>query len=172
MKNIRVKECVATCSGSWRVPRSTKGTSPLRGTGPAVTPGQALAAGGRGGGRRRRFFTRLQTSTPAPGTLTCRVTGTVSSWNSGPTANLTLTNTGITAINGGFLAFTLPGGQVVPFGWNTACAPASGWMRAKSVTRNGTIVPGASAGIGFQAARTGDTASPDWCSLQRHGLCR
>ncbi|WP_329282013.1 cellulose binding domain-containing protein [Streptomyces sp. NBC_01451] len=137
-----------------------------------MTPGQALAAGGRGGGRRRRFFTRLQTSTPAPGTLTCRVTGTVSSWNSGPTANLTLTNTGITAINGGFLAFTLPGGQVVPFGWNTACAPASGWMRAKSVTRNGTIVPGASAGIGFQAARTGDTASPDWCSLQRHGLCR
>jgi hypothetical protein len=44
-----------------------------------------------------KFFTQFQTSNPPPGTATCRVTSTVSAWNTGLTSNFTITNTGNTA---------------------------------------------------------------------------
>lgn len=112
-----------------------------------------------------KFFTQFQTSTPPPDTATCRVTSTVSAWNSGLTANITLTNTGTTAINGWSLAFSLPGGQTITSGWNADYSPASGRVTATSASHNATIAPGASVGIGYQATHTGDTASPGSYSL-------
>ncbi|MDT0478936.1 cellulose binding domain-containing protein [Streptomyces doebereineriae] len=107
-----------------------------------------------------KFFTQFQTSDPSPGTATCRVTGTVSAWNSGLTSNITITNTGTTAIDGWSLVFTLPGGQAITSGWNADYAPASGQVTARNLAHNATIAPGASVGIGFQAVHTGDTAMP------------
>ncbi|MFJ3307195.1 cellulose binding domain-containing protein [Streptomyces sp. NPDC086549] len=107
-----------------------------------------------------KFFTQFQTSSPPPGTATCRVTDTVRAWSTGLTSNITLTNTGTTTIDGWSLVFTLPDGQTVTAGWNADYSPASGRVTARNVSHNATIAPGASVDIGFQAAHTGDTATP------------
>lgn len=107
-----------------------------------------------------KFFTQFQTSTPTPGTAGCQVTSTVNAWNTGLTANLTVTNTGTTAIDGWSLAFTLPEGQTITSGWNADYSPASGRVTARNVSHNATIAPGASVDIGFQATHGGNTAGP------------
>ncbi|MFG2129224.1 cellulose binding domain-containing protein [Streptomyces sp. NPDC048751] len=107
-----------------------------------------------------KFFTQFQASDPSPGTAACRVTDTVSAWSTGLTSNITLTNTGTTTIDGWSLVFTLPDGQTVTSGWNADYSPASGRVTARNMSHNATVAPGASVGIGFQAAHTGDTAAP------------
>jgi acetylxylan esterase len=94
---------------------------------------------------------------PAAG---CRVTDTVSAWNTGLTSAITIANTGSAPIGGWSLAFTLPAGQTITSGWNATYAPSGGAVTATNVGYNGSIAPGASAGIGFQATHTGDTGRP------------
>ncbi|KUN24975.1 cellulose-binding protein [Streptomyces antibioticus] len=108
-----------------------------------------------------KFFSQFQTSDPTPpGTAACRVSDTISAWNNGLTSNITITNTGTTAIDGWSLAFTLPGGQTITSGWNATYSPTSGQVTARNVAHNATIAPGASTTIGFQATHTGNTAAP------------
>ncbi|MFF3334517.1 cellulose binding domain-containing protein [Streptomyces sp. NPDC002888] len=107
-----------------------------------------------------KFFTQFQTSNPSPGTATCRVTGTVSAWNTGLTSNITIANTGTTAIDGWSLVFTLPEGQTITSGWNADYSAASDRVTARNASHNATIAPRASVDIGFQAAHTGNTAPP------------
>ncbi|GAA3274058.1 PHB depolymerase family esterase [Dactylosporangium vinaceum] len=99
-------------------------------------------------------------SSPPPGGSACRVTDTISAWNTGLTANITITNTGSAAVNGWALTFTLPGGQSITSGWNAQYSPASGAVTARNVSYNATLAPGASTTIGFQATHTGNTARP------------
>jgi acetylxylan esterase len=98
-------------------------------------------------------------SSPPPAGA-CRVAATVNAWNTGLTANLTITNTASTAVNGWSLTFTLAGGQSISSGWNATYSPASGQVTARSVSYNGTIPPNGSTTIGFQANHTGNTAPP------------
>ncbi|MFJ4537177.1 cellulose binding domain-containing protein [Streptomyces tibetensis] len=107
-----------------------------------------------------KFFTQFQSSAPSPGPATCRVTSTVSAWNTGLTSNITIANTGTTAIDGWSLVFTLPEGQTITSGWNADYSSASGRVTAGNVSHNTTIAAGASVDIGFQAAHTGNTAPP------------
>ncbi|XVS61509.1 extracellular catalytic domain type 1 short-chain-length polyhydroxyalkanoate depolymerase [Actinosynnema sp. CA-299493] len=103
--------------------------------------------------------TTTTTTTPG-GSGSCRVTGTVNAWNTGLTENLTITNTGATAINGWSLAFTLPSGQTITSGWSATYSPTSGQVTARNVAYNPAIGPNASIGIGFQATHNGNTAKP------------
>ncbi|UUU37327.1 cellulose binding domain-containing protein [Streptomyces sp. CA-210063] len=112
-----------------------------------------------------KFFTQFQNSTPSPGTSACRISHTGSGWSTGLTSNITLTNTGPTAIDGWSLVFTLPGGQAITSGWNADYSPGSGRVTARNVSHNATIAPGASVDIGFQATHTGDTTSPNSYTL-------
>jgi poly(3-hydroxybutyrate) depolymerase len=100
------------------------------------------------------------TTTPPPGTATCRVTSTVNAWNNGLTANLTVTNTGSSALNGWAVAFTLPSGQSITGGWNATYAPASGRVTATNVSYNASLAPGASVSFGYQATHTGNGGAP------------
>jgi cellulase/cellobiase CelA1 len=50
----------------------------------------------------------------------------VNAWSGGLTENLTITNTGATAVDGWSLAFTLPAGQTITSGWNATYAPSAG----------------------------------------------
>ena len=100
---------------------------------------------------------------PAAGS--CRVSDTVSAWNTGLTSSITIKNTGTSTINGWTLAFTLPSGQTITSGWSATYSPTSGAVNAKNVDYDGTIAPGASTSIGFQANHTGNTAAPASFSL-------
>jgi acetylxylan esterase len=95
----------------------------------------------------------------------CRVGSTVNAWNTGLTTQLTIANTGTSAINGWSLAFTLPAGQSITSGWNASYAPASGQVTARNVSYNGAIAPGSSVSIGFQATHTGNSAAPSGFTL-------
>jgi len=99
-------------------------------------------------------------SSPPPGGAACRVTDAINAWNTGLTSNITITNTGSAAVNGWALTFTLPGGQTITSGWNAQYSPASGAVTARNMSYNGTLAPGASTTIGFQATHTGNTARP------------
>jgi poly(3-hydroxybutyrate) depolymerase len=90
----------------------------------------------------------------------CRVASKVNAWNSGLTTDLTITNSGGSAVNGWSLTFTLPAGQSITSGWNATYAPASGQVTARNVSYNGAIAAGGSVSIGFQAGHTGNSAAP------------
>ena len=97
---------------------------------------------------------------PPPPGGPCQVSDIVNAWNTGLTANMTITNTGTAAINGWTLAFALPAGQVIVQGWNAAYSPSSGQLTATNLSYNGSLPPGASTTIGFQASHTGNAAAP------------
>ncbi|MGS2644241.1 cellulose binding domain-containing protein [Streptosporangium sp. G12] len=103
--------------------------------------------------------TPTPTPTPTPGTGP-RVAYAMSPWNNGFTANISITNTGTSTINGWTLVFTLPSGQSITSGWNATYSPSSGQVSARNVSHNGTLAPGATIDIGFQANHTGNTTEP------------
>ena len=95
----------------------------------------------------------------------CKVSDTISAWNTGLTENITITNTGSTAVNGWRLAFTLASGQTVTNAWNATVSPASGAVSASNLSYNASIPPGGSTSFGFQANHTGNTAPPPTFTL-------
>lgn len=103
--------------------------------------------------------TPTPTVTPTGGTGP-RVAYTMSTWSSGFTANISITNAGASVISGWTLSFTLPSGQTITSGWNATYSPSSGQVSARNVDYNGTLAPGATVDIGFQATHTGNTAEP------------
>jgi endo-1,4-beta-xylanase len=105
------------------------------------------------------------TSPPPGGGGACRVTNSVSAWNNGLTDNITITNTGSTAINGWSLRFTLGSGQTITSGWNASYSPSSGQVTATNVSYNGALPPGGSTTIGFQATHSGNNAAPSGFAL-------
>ncbi len=104
------------------------------------------------------------TSTPPP-SGGCKVAATISAWNTGLTASVTVTNTGTSAINGWSLGFTLPSGQTITQGWNATYAPTSGQVKATNASYNGTIAAGASVTLGYQANHTGNAGAPTGFTL-------
>jgi len=111
------------------------------------------------------FFGLDGGGTTPPPTGPCRVAYAVNSWNTGLTANVTITNTSTTAVNGWALVFTLPSGQTITGGWSATYSPASGQVTARNVSYNAAIPPGGSVGIGFQATHTGDWGEPSAFTL-------
>ncbi|MEU3414696.1 MULTISPECIES: extracellular catalytic domain type 1 short-chain-length polyhydroxyalkanoate depolymerase [unclassified Streptomyces] len=105
------------------------------------------------------------TDPPTPPAGACRVTYTNSTWNTGLTAAITVTNTGTTPVDGWALTFALPAGQTITSGWNAQFSPSSGTVTARNATYNATLAPGASTTLGFQATHTGDTSAPASFSL-------
>jgi len=123
--------------------------SPTPSTSPSTSPSPSPSASSSGSG--------------GPGA--CAVSDTVSAWNTGLTENITVTNTGTTAVNGWSLAFTLASGQTVTGAWNATISPASGAVTAKNLSYNAQIPPGGSTSFGFQANHTGNTAAPSGFTL-------
>jgi len=103
------------------------------------------------------------TASPSPtsggGSGSCKVSDSVSSWNTGMTENITITNTGSAAISGWKLTFTLASGETITSGWNATYAPTSGAVTATNVSYNGSIPAGGSTSIGFQGTHTAASSS-------------
>lgn len=134
------------------------------------TPGP-IDSGGEGwrtwtSGEVWKFFTQFQGSDPDPDPDpepepgACRVTDTVSAWNTGLTSEITIVNTGTAAVDGWSLVFTLPAGQTITSGWSASYSPTSGQVTARNVSYNPDIAAGASISIGFQTTHTGNTGEP------------
>jgi len=109
------------------------------------------------------------TTPSGPATGPCRVTYSAQNWGggSGFTGNLTIANTGTTAVNGWTLTFTFPGNQRVSAGWNATWTQPSGSANVTAVAMdyNRTIAPNASVGIGFNGTYSGTNTAPTTFTL-------
>jgi hypothetical protein len=134
-----------------------------------------LHAGSGGGTTPTPTPTPTHTTTPTPtpttptptptstSTGTCKVVYTVSSqWSGGFGANISISNTGTTAINGWTLKFTFPGGQTVTQGWNGNFTQSGSTVTVTNVSYNGSISAGAtlSGPPGFNGTWNGSNPNP------------
>ncbi|MFC8362897.1 cellulose binding domain-containing protein [Streptomyces griseorubiginosus] len=109
-------------------------------------------------------------STPGgPGTpggpAACKVAYGTSVWQDGFTADVAVTNTGSSPVDGWKVAFTLPSGQRITSAWNASVSPASGAVTATNVAHNASIAPGGQVSFGFQGTYSGSFAKPAAFSL-------
>jgi hypothetical protein len=99
-------------------------------------------------------------SSPPPPTGACQVTYTPDQWQGGFTADITIANTGSSAINGWTLTFTFPGNQQITNAWNGVASQSGENVTITNESYNGTIAAGGSTSLGFQGTWTTSDASP------------
>ncbi|AGL18437.1 cellulose binding domain-containing protein [Actinoplanes sp. N902-109] len=146
-------------TNSWYLTSIQAGFEPwIGGAGLAVTSfSAAVNGGGNGGGGG--------STTPPPASSSCQVTYTPNQWQGGFSADVTVKNTGSSAINGWSLGFTLPAGQTITSSWNATLSGSSGALTARNVSFNGSIPAGGSQSFGFQGNYSGTYASPSSFTL-------
>ncbi|MFI9639369.1 cellulose binding domain-containing protein [Micromonospora sp. NPDC051925] len=103
--------------------------------------------------------------TTPPATGGCAVKYTSNSWNSGFTADVTITNRGSSTINGWALTYNLPSGQQVTNAWNATVTQSGAAVTARNVAFNGTLAPGGTATFGYQGTLNGTYSTPTSFSL-------
>ncbi|HZP53517.1 cellulose binding domain-containing protein, partial [Actinocrinis sp.] len=96
---------------------------------------------------------------------TCQVSYTKNEWYGGFTANVTVTNTGTSAINGWTLKWTFPGDQKVTNAWNATLTQSGSAATATNVSYNASIAPGGNAQFGFQGTWASNDTSPSAFTL-------
>ncbi|WP_232326091.1 cellulose binding domain-containing protein [Microbispora sp. ATCC PTA-5024] len=101
------------------------------------------------------------TPTPTPTPQGCAVTYADTSWSTGFTASVTITNTGAAPIDGWTLRFAFPStGQRLTQGWSATWSQSGSAVTAVNMPWNAVIRPGASVQIGFNGAHTGADPHP------------
>jgi cellulose 1,4-beta-cellobiosidase len=101
----------------------------------------------------------MSTTAASAATAGCSVNYTASSWDTGFTANVTITNTG-PALSSWTLGWTFAGNQKVTSGWNATVTQSGAAVTASSLSYNGAIATGGTQSFGFQATYSGTNASP------------
>jgi hypothetical protein len=108
--------------------------------------------------------TNTPTPTPTPiSGASCRVTYTITNqWPGGFGVNLTITNTGTTAINGWSLKFSFPNGQTITQLWNGSYTQSGANVTITNLSYNATIAPGATLNSppGFNGSWSGSNQAP------------
>ncbi|MGC4835954.1 GH12 family glycosyl hydrolase domain-containing protein [Micromonospora vinacea] len=147
-------------TNSWYLTSIQAGFEPWQGgVGLAVT---SFSANVNGGGNPT---TPPPTTPPPGGGASCAVKYTANSWNNGFTADVQITNTGSSAINGWTLTYGLPGGQQVTNAWNATVSQSGSTVTARNVSHNGSVAPGGTASFGYQGTLSGGYSSPTSFSL-------
>jgi len=107
------------------------------------------------------------TGSPSPsptgggtGNASCRVAYTKSEWPGGFTGNVTLTNTGTSALNGWSLGFSFPGDQHITNAWSATVSQNGSAVTATNVGYNGQIPPGGNTSFGFQGTWNSNDSNP------------
>jgi endoglucanase len=110
------------------------------------------------------------TPTPPPTGSACKVTYAIQNqWTGGFQANVTIANTGSTAINGWTLKFAFPAtGQSVTQGWSGTWSQSGQNVTVTSMSWNGNLASGTSTGLGFNGAFT--TSNPVPTSFTLNGV--
>jgi len=85
---------------------------------------------------------------------------TQSQWTGGFVAQVTITNTGTSAINGWTLKFTFPGDQHITNAWNGVESQSGEAVTITNESYNATIAAGGNTSLGFQGTWTNSDAVP------------
>ncbi len=103
-----------------------------------------------------------QTSTlPITSPATCAVHYTrASEWQGGMVAQVTITNTGSTTVNGWTLGFTFPGDQKITGAWGATVTQTGAAVSAVNLPYDAVIAPAAGVSFGFQATWQTSDADP------------
>ncbi|SCL59508.1 GH12 family glycosyl hydrolase domain-containing protein [Micromonospora chersina] len=104
-------------------------------------------------------------TTPPPGNAACSVKYTTNVWSNGFTADVTITNTGSSTVNGWTLNYNLPSGQTITGSWNATVTQSGSAVTARNLSYNGTLAPGASTSFGYQATLNGAFSTPSSFTL-------
>ncbi|MDO3700885.1 cellulose binding domain-containing protein [Micromonospora sp. C28SCA-DRY-2] len=151
-------------TNSWYLTSIQAGFEPWQGgVGLAVTSFSAAVNGG--GNPTTPPPTTPPPTTPPPGGSGCAVKYTPNSWDNGFTADVQITNTGSSAINGWTLTYALPAGQQVTSAWNATVSQSGSTVTARNLSWNGSIAPGGTASFGYQGTLSGSYSSPTSFSL-------
>ncbi|GAA0670827.1 glycoside hydrolase family 9 protein [Kitasatospora atroaurantiaca] len=81
-------------------------------------------------------------------------------WSNGFTATVTVKNTGTSTVSGWTLGWSFSGDQRISNAWNATVAQSGAAVTARDAGWNGTLAPGASASLGFQATHSGTNPVP------------
>ncbi|MCS7477460.1 cellulase family glycosylhydrolase [Umezawaea endophytica] len=126
----------------------------------------AVYARDAAGNRSTRSGTTTFTTSPGSGGGSCAVAYKVGSqWQGGFGADVTIRNTGSTAVNGWTLRWTFANGQTVTQMWNATASQSGAQVSAVNAPYNAAIAAGGSVGFGFNASWTGTNAAPTTFTL-------
>lgn len=112
--------------------------------------------------------TASPTATPTPHATSTATSGSscavsyavTSQWSGGFTANIIITNTGSTSINGWSLAFTFPNGQTITQIWGGAFVQTGSAVTLSNLSYNGALAPGGTVNPGFNGSWSASNSSP------------
>ena len=99
-------------------------------------------------------------TTTSTSSASCAVSYQVNDWGTGLSANVAITNTGTSAVNGWTLAFTWPGNQHITQGWSATWSQTGNQVTATNLAWNASIAPSATVTIGFNASYSGSDPRP------------
>ena len=143
-----------TCSIGGAAPSPAVTVAPAATPAPVVSPTPTVAP--------TASASTSASSTPIPVTgaaMTVAVKVT-SDWGTGRNVDLTITNTGSTAVNGWAVSMPWSGTNVSM--WNATAKLAGGVLTATNTSWNGSLAPGASANVGM--TDTGSYRAPTTCT--------
>ncbi|MFR9727488.1 glycoside hydrolase family 48 protein [Streptomyces sp. MS19] len=101
-----------------------------------------------------------QSTSASAAAFGCAVDYTANDWGSGFTADVTVTNTGDTAVNGWTLVYAYAGNQQLQQGWNGTWSQSGRTVTVGNTTWNAAIAPGASVSAGANFSYSGANTSP------------
>lgn len=104
--------------------------------------------------------TATATPTPSSGGGSCKVSYTTNQWPGGFTANIAVTNTSTTALNGWTLVFTFSGSQQVTQGWNAIFSQQGNKVTVTNASYNSSLPAGSSVNPGFNGSWSGSNPNP------------
>jgi Glycosyl hydrolase family 12/Cellulose binding domain len=94
------------------------------------------------------------------GTASCKVAYTKNEWSTGFTGNVTIGNTGSSAISGWTLGFSFPGDSKITSAWNATVTQSGNAVTATNLAYNGNIPAGGNTSFGFQGTYSSSNANP------------
>jgi len=98
-------------------------------------------------------------TTPPTGTAGCTAAyQTLNSWSGGFQGEVTITNTGTSALNGWTVRWTWSGGQTIGSLWNGQLSQSGNAVTVRNAPYNGNLAPGQRTSFGFVA--TGAATAP------------
>ena len=121
---------------------------------------RAVATDNRGATSSSSSSVTVAGSTGGTGGAACQVTLTKNEWNTGATVQVTLTNSGSSAVNGWTVAFNFSGNQRINQLWNGTYTQAGQRVQIQNAGYNSSIAAGNSATFGFNLEFSGSNANP------------